>query len=357
MALPIQDNLIIPILGLIINDSRGYITTQDAYKELAKIYSLKEEEFFELTSDKKEPKFHNDVRHAARKCRDRGYMISGEKQKKNMWEVTEFGKYHWHNMISSWRRLYRRGSGEAQMALFERIDTIKSQDVSEIIMQKDGISHSDLFFNKEEYDKNLYKKIVDMSFDYVNKIVRPDFLKEVKSLFNYENEEFVRDVMLCIENLHDVKTTQMTRDGGVDLTAKIKSGITEDNVIGQAKNNKKRLGPEEMRAFIGTMELEKCHVGIYFSTMGFSDESVKICKDYCKSTGKHIELLVTEDALKLFVEKDAFGIRKTINVPVVNNKYFNDIRKNNEGRGNKHGKIDAVGEVSEPEVIDLLKTD
>ena len=90
-------------------------------------------------------------------------------------------------------------------------------------------------------------------------------LDEIKKLDPYDFELFCRN-LLKVYDFQEVKVTQKSRDGGIDVHGKYKVGLTFINAAFQCKRWKSNtVGGKEIDQFKGAIQ-GKFELGFFFTT-------------------------------------------------------------------------------------------
>jgi len=113
--LPVQDNMITPLLDIISRVSAinnvGYAEPKQVYLLMRNYYPDTSDEDLDIkTKGSSEVIWKNSIRHAHRKAKAKGLCKSDKcrTDNRNKWRITEAGALHIVHNLKFWRPVYRR---------------------------------------------------------------------------------------------------------------------------------------------------------------------------------------------------------------------------------------------------------
>ncbi len=162
--------------------------------------------------------------------------------------------------------------------------------------RKDSKTASNLF--------NLNKQLKDLHYSY-NDAIKGKVLKGLKGLTPEGFEHFAKKLME-VYGFHDMKVTQVSKDGGIDGFGKLRVGLAEMNVAFQCKRwTKNSIHRPEVDKFRGAIQGEY-EQGIFFTTATFAPGAQDIS---IKKGAVPIILIDGEGIVDMMVQKE-FGVQR-----------------------------------------------
>jgi len=129
----------------------------------------------------------------------------------------------------------------------------------------------------------LPPKIIERTVEIYSKTINQSILTEISNLNFREFETLVQNVFSRLSWIQSFTVTKRYKDGGIDFlgTYLDRNSNLRMSMVGQAKHWKTKVGPEPIRALIGSMSTSaKAHsIGIFVSTEGFTEEAIKAVKN------------------------------------------------------------------------------
>lgn len=156
---------------------------------------------------------------------------------------------------------------------------------------------------------SLNKKLKDLHYSY-NEAIKIKTLRGLKGLTATAFEQFAKKLME-VYGFHDMKVTQVSKDGGIDGHGKLKVGLAEMSVAFQCKRwTKNTIYRPEVDKFRGAIQGEY-EQGIFFTTSSFATGAKEVS---IKKGAVPVILIDGEGIVALMVQKE-FGVQKE-NLPV-----------------------------------------
>jgi len=129
----------------------------------------------------------------------------------------------------------------------------------------------------------LPPEIIERALEIYSKTVNQSIMTEISNLNFREFETLVQNVFSRLSWIQSFTVTKRYKDGGIDFLGVYldRDSNLRMNMLGQAKHWKTKVGPEPIRALIGSMSTyAKAHsIGIFVSTEGFTEEAIKAVKN------------------------------------------------------------------------------
>ena len=129
------------------------------------------------------------------------------------------------------------------------------------------------------------EEILAANYEKYNSRLCEDLLDRIKSCSPEFFEDLVVDLLAAMD-YGDAKSVGRTGDGGIDGIIK-QDRLGLDAIFVQAKRWQGTVPAKEIRAFAGSLELQKATKGVFITTSDFSDEARK----HAEALGKRIVLI------------------------------------------------------------------
>lgn len=150
----------------------------------------------------------------------------------------------------------------------------------------------------------INNQLKELHYSY-HEALKAKILNGLKSLTPSAFELFSRN-LLEVYGFHDMKVTQISKDGGIDGFGKLKVGLAEMNIAFQCKKwNTNSIHRPEIDKFRGAIQGE-FEQGIFFTTASFASGA----KDVSFKRGAVPVILIDgEGIVELMIQKE-FGVQK-----------------------------------------------
>jgi restriction system protein len=150
----------------------------------------------------------------------------------------------------------------------------------------------------------INNQLKDLHYSY-HEALKSKILHGLKNLTPTAFELFSRN-LLEVYGFHDMKVTQISKDGGIDGFGKLKVGLAEMNIAFQCKKwNTNSIHRPEIDKFRGAIQGE-FEQGIFFTTANFASGA----KDVSFKRGAVPVILIDgEGIVELMIQKE-FGVQK-----------------------------------------------
>jgi len=184
------------------------------------------------------------------------------------------------------------------------------------------------FFNESlNIEMVLPPSIIKRTEEIYDKIVNESVLREILSLNFRQFETLVQNIFSRLPWIESFSVTKRTKDGGIDFVGAYMGPNSKVTIrmLGQAKHWKSRVGPEPIKAFIGSVSTSKRvrTIGIFVSTEGFTQDAIKAVK---KSPFR--VLTFDKDNLANLMIKHRIGVRKIkFEGLTIDEKFWEEIRE------------------------------
>ena len=150
----------------------------------------------------------------------------------------------------------------------------------------------------------INKQLKDLHYSY-HEALKAKVLSGLKSLTPAAFELFSRN-LLDVYGFHDMKVTQVSKDGGIDGFGKLKVGLAEMNIAFQCKKwNSNSIHRPEIDKFRGAIQGE-FEQGIFFTTASFASGAKEVS---FKRGAVPIILIDGDGIVDLMIQKE-FGVQK-----------------------------------------------
>lgn len=150
----------------------------------------------------------------------------------------------------------------------------------------------------------INKQLRDLHYSY-HEALKEKILKGLKGLTPSAFEFFSRN-LLEVYGFHDMKVTQISKDGGIDGFGKLKVGLAEMNIAFQCKKwATNSIHRPEVDKFRGAIQGE-FEQGIFFTTASFASGAKEVS---FKRGAVPVILIDGEGIVDLMIQKE-FGVQK-----------------------------------------------
>lgn len=205
-----------------------------------------------------------------------------------------------------------------------RIDSKFLERFPEFIAFRDAgknESNQNEFLNSME---STPEENIENGISKINTQLSADIISEIKSCSPAFFEKLVVELLLAMgyggSRAEAGRATQLSADGGIDgIIDEDKLGL--DSIYIQAKRWEASVGSPEIQKFVGALQGNRAHKGVFITTSEFT----KAAKDYVKNIQNKVVLIDGLTLAKLMIENDV-GVStvSTYKVKKIDSDYFVD---------------------------------
>jgi restriction system protein len=182
-------------------------------------------------------------------------------------------------------------------------------------------SNQNVFSNNME---STPEESIESGISKINTQLSADIISEIKSCSPAFFEKLVVELLLAMgyggSRAEAGRATQLSADGGIDgIIDEDKLGL--DSIYIQAKRWEASVGSPEIQKFVGALQGNRAHKGVFITTSDFT----KAAKDYVKNIQNKVVLIDGLTLAKLMIENDV-GVStvSTYKVKKIDSDYFVD---------------------------------
>lgn len=295
MPLPPKDNMHLPLLKAL-NDAGGSLSAHDAMEQVKKYYKELTPDDLAGRLDSGGNRLNNRIRWAKQDL-----VLSGdcERSTTGIWKITDKGKQRFEKEWSSWKPEYY------------------NTPASNVTARAAGSAQATVRITSQEGDPH---ELVEQARRELVKSVEAEMLERLHTIDPSDFERMIADLLEKLEygSIADgtIKVTGRSGDGGIDGECALdRLGLYK--TMFQAKRWTKPVSPDDLRGFIGALNIKRVDQGIFVTASDFSQQA----RNEALQSGK-VKLIDGKALAKVMVEV-GLGVRKTpLDIPRIDEDYF-----------------------------------
>jgi restriction system protein len=298
MAIPDFQSLMLPTLNVLQNGDE--LPFKQVVETLAKEFNLSSDELAEMLPSRRAPTFYNRVAWAKFYLKKAGLV---SQSKRSFLSITVDGK----KVLSS-----------------------KPASINIKFLQQFPE------FTKESNDKlaqpavveteitNTPEEVLYSTFQSINTVLAEDLIDIVKSCSPAFFERLVVELLLAMgyggSRTEAGRAIGQSGDGGIDgIIDEDKLGL--DSIYIQAKRWEGTVGRPEIQKFVGALQGNRAHKGVFITTSGFTKEA----QEYVKNINNKVVLINGFSLARLMIENNVgVSVAATYEVKKIDTDYFID---------------------------------
>lgn len=301
MAIPDFQTLMLPVLD-VLKDGKEY-PFKYVVDSLAKRYQLGSEELAEMLPSRRAPKFYNRVAWAKFYLKKAGLV---SQTKRSFLSITAAGL-------------------QAIKSNPERVDLKYLDQIPEYREFKDSSSDKlNLTEIVDNQSTETPEEILEASYQKLSAALATELLDTVKSSTPQFFERLVVELLLAMgyggTRAEAGRAIGQSGDGGID-------GIIDEDRLGldsiyiQAKRWEGVVGRPEIQKFVGALQGQRAHKGVFITTSDFTKEA----QEYVKNINNKVVLVNGLSLARLMIENDiGVSIDATYAVKKIDSDYFTE---------------------------------
>lgn len=296
MPLPVKENLHLPLLK-VLSDAGGSLSSHDAIEQVKKYYPRLAPEDLASRLDSGGNRLNNRIRWAKQDL-----VLAGEVERSTsgIWKITPRGQQRVNGGWGQWRAEY----SETPTASLEQRVQISAEAVGQVNVLGEG----DPLELLEQTRREIVKRVETEVLDRLHGVDPGDFERVIADLLERLEYGSIAD--------GTIKVTGRSGDGGIDgECAMDRLGLYK--AMFQAKRWTRTVTPDDVRGFIGALNIKRVDQGIFVTTSDFTQQA----RNEAIQSGK-VKLIDGKTLARVMVEA-GLGVRKTpIDLPRIDDDYF-----------------------------------
>jgi restriction system protein len=300
MAIPDFQSVMLPLLRFAADKNEHSL--QEAIEALAKEFHLTEEEKMELLPSGTQARFSNRVAWA------RSYFKQAllvENTRRSFFKITQRGL----DLLSK-KPTYINKKTLEQYAEFLAFQNIKRD------IESDKPS--------EEQEKQTPEESLEVAYKILSDGLAAEIIQRIKDCTPVFFERLVVELLLAMgyggSRVEAGRAIGQSGDGGIDgIIDEDKLGL--DSIYIQAKRWEGTVGRPEIQKFVGALQGNRAHKGVFITTSDFTKDA----QEYVKNISNKVVLINGFVLAKLMIENDV-GVStvSTYKVKKIDSDYFVD---------------------------------
>jgi restriction system protein len=298
MAIPDFQTLMLP--ALIALKSGKELPFKQIVEILAKEFHLSPDELAEMLPSRRAPTFYNRVAWAKFYLKKAG-------------------------LVSQAKRSYLSITPEGQKVLSLNPGSINIKFLQQFPdFTKENDDKSLLSSEAETEITSTPEEVLYSTFQSINSVLAEDLIDIVKSCSPSFFERLVVELLLAMgyggSRADAGRAIGQSGDGGIDgIIDEDKLGL--DSIYIQAKRWEGVVGRPEIQKFVGALQGNRAHKGVFITTSDFTKEA----KDYVKNISNKVVLINGLTLAKLMIENNVgVSVAATYQVKKIDSDYFVD---------------------------------
>ncbi len=262
MTIPSYDKFMLPILK-VAEDGREH-TAEEIYETMAKQFAISEAEF-DQRNEGGQRTFANRVAWARTFLKKAGLV-----------DYTGTGRF---KITAEGIKALSSNPSEITLKFLSRYPSFRE------FRTYRGRSQEEAGTVETQEESQTPEEIIAANYEKYNAKLSEDLLERIKSSSSRFFEDLVVDLLAAMD-YGDARAVGRTGDGGIDGIVK-QDRLGLDAIYVQAKRWQGTVPAKEIRAFAGSLELQKGSKGVFITTSDFSEEA----KKHANALGKRIVLI------------------------------------------------------------------
>jgi restriction system protein len=295
VGLPSKDNIHLPLLK-VLNDAGGTLSSHDAIEQVKMLYPQLAPEDIASRLDSGGNRLVNRIRWAKQDLVLKGEI---ERSKGGIWKITPQGKSKLQADWSSWNPEY------------DRIPTSSSGSSTSATTQITGQVISSI--------GSPLERLEQVRREYLGH-VESDILERLHGIDAGDFEGIIAELLekLGYGSREDgtIRVTGRSGDRGIDGECAM-DRLGTYKVMFQAKRWTNTVTPDDVRGFIGALNVKRVEQGIFVTTSDFTRQA----REEAQQSGK-VKLIDGKELARLMVEAGLGVTKKPLDLPVVDEDYF-----------------------------------
>ncbi len=302
MAIPDFQSVMLPLLNFAVDKQEHSL--QDAVESLAAKFELTSEERQELLPSGKQARFDNRVAWARSYFKQAGLV---ENTRRGFFRVTERGL-----------ALLRTNPKKINIKLLEQY----SEFIEFRNVRKDINAAQPVLI--EEPEKQTPEEQLENAYKIISDGLASEIIQQVKACSPAFFERLVVELLLAMgyggTRVGAGRAIGQSGDGGID-------GIIDEDRLGldaiyiQAKRWEGVVGRPEIQKFVGALQGQRAHKGVFITTSDFTKEA----QEYVKNINNKVVLINGFALARLMIENNVgVSVATTYQVKKIDSDYFVD---------------------------------
>jgi len=298
MAIPDFQSLMLPTLNVL--QSGDELPFKQVVETLAKEFNLTPDELAEMLPSRRAPTFYNRVAWAKFYLKKAGLV---SQSKRSFLSITTEGK----KILSS-------KPASINIKFLEQFP--------EFIKEGNGKLSQPAVVEAEI--TNTPEEVLYSTFQSINTVLAEDLIDIVKTCSPSFFERLVVELLLAMgyggSRVEAGRAIGQSGDGGIDgIIDEDKLGL--DSIYIQAKRWEGTVGRPEIQKFVGALQGNRAHKGVFITTSNFTKEA----QEYVKNINNKVVLINGFSLARLMIENNVgVSVAATYEVKKIDSDYFVD---------------------------------
>lgn len=302
MSIPDYQSIMLPLLK-IVQDNKEY-SGKDVLPQLELIFKLTEDEKRKLLPSGSQRIFQNRLAWAQAYLKMAEFI---ESTRRGYFRITQRGKDVLRNNPPKIDRLFLLQFPEFKLKIEEANKGKTEESVTE-----------------EQTIKATPDELIENGYQKIRSELISEVLGKIKTCSSSFFEKLVVDLLLKmgyggsrIEHSH---VTGKSGDEGID-------GIIKEDRLGldviyiQAKRWEGTVGRPEIQKFVGALEGQKAHKGVFITTSKFTNDAI----DYASKVGTKVVLLAGDELAELMIDYGVgVSVKQQYEIKKIDSDYFTE---------------------------------
>ncbi|WP_334108123.1 restriction endonuclease [Methylobacillus sp.] len=302
MAIPDFQTLMLPVLKAL-KDGQEH-PFRNIVELLALEFNLTQDELSQMLPSRRAPTFYNRVAWA------KFYLKKAK-------------------LVSQVKRSYLSITPRGQKVLADNPSVINIkflEQFSDFILTKDNesIDETSNVVTNDDSSSNTPEEVMENSYQKLNILLASELLEVVKSCTPQFFERLVVEVLLAMgyggSRVEAGRAIGQSGDGGIDgIIDEDKLGL--DSIYIQAKRWEGSVGRPEIQKFVGALQGQRAHKGVFITTSDFTKDA----QEYVRNISSKVVLINGFTLARLMIENNV-GVStvSTYEVKKIDTDYFVD---------------------------------
>lgn len=295
MAIPDFQSLMLPTLKVL--QSGNELPFKQVVETLAKEFNLTSDELAEMLPSRRAPTFYNRVAWAKFYLKKAGLV---SQIKRSFLSITSNGK----KVLSS-------NPAAINIKFLEQFPEFNNEKLVQATIA-------------EAESANTPEEVLYSTFQSINTVLAEDLIDIVKSCSPSFFERLVVELLLAMgyggSRAEAGRAIGQSGDGGIDgIIDEDKLGL--DSIYIQAKRWEGTVGRPEIQKFVGALQGNRAHKGVFITTSDFTKEA----QEYVKNINNKVVLINGFSLARLMIENNVgVSVAATYQVKKIDTDYFID---------------------------------
>lgn len=302
MAIPDFQTLMLPVLKAL-KDGQEH-PFRNIVELLALEFNLTQDELSQMLPSRRAPTFYNRVAWA------KFYLKKAK-------------------LVSQVKRSYLSITPRGQKVLADNPSVINIkflEQFSDFILTKDNesIDETSNVVTNDDSSSNTPEEVMENSYQKLNILLASELLEVVKSCTPQFFERLVVEVLLAMgyggSRVEAGRAIGQSGDGGIDgIIDEDKLGL--DSIYIQAKRWEGSVGRPEIQKFVGALQGQRAHKGVFITTSDFTKDA----QEYVRNISSKVVLINGFTLARLMIENNVgVSTASTYEVKKIDTDYFVD---------------------------------